>query len=88
MPEGAGGARATPGSQQREGGPSGGGVWGGILILIGAIALVGQLDLPEPPGRLVCLGIVATSRKGLHGGLVLGLAAILGALTRGNRRPS
>ena len=45
------GATATSGWQRRERGAWGGVVWGAILVLIGAIALVAQFDLPDPPGR-------------------------------------
>lgn len=70
------GATATSGWQRRERGAWGGVVWGAILVLIGAIALVAQFDLPDPPWRaiaagalvIVGLGIVVTSRRGLNGG--------------------
>ena len=94
MPEDAGGT-ATSGWRRRERGPSAGVVWGAILIQIGAIALVGQLDLPEPPWRsvaagaliLVGLGIVATSRKGLHGGLLVVAIVLTVGLATNMRLP-
>lgn len=95
MPEGAGGATATSGSRRRESGASGGVVWGAILVLIGLIALVAQFDLPDPPWRaiaagalvLVGLGIVATSRRGIHGGLLLVAIVLTVGLATDTRVP-
>ncbi|MDA0301742.1 MAG: LiaF-related protein, partial [Chloroflexi bacterium] len=81
---------ATSGWQRlesRDRGPWGGVVFGLILILVGAIALLAQLDIPTPPWRvilaaalvLVGLAMVVAARRGLNGGL-LGLAILLTAV--------
>jgi len=65
----------------------GGVVWGVILIAVGVIVLLSQLDIPMPPWRgllagaliLVGLGIAVGARRGLNGGLLV-LAIILTAL--------
>ena len=66
-------------------------IWGVILVLVGVVALLRQFDLPEPPWRavaagalvLVGLGIVAKSRKGLNGGLlVIAIVLTVGLATR------
>ena len=75
--------RSRPKSHSRWGGLA----WGAILVLVGVIALISQLDVPMPPLRailagalvLVGFGIIVSARKGLNGGLTV-LAILLTVL--------
>jgi phage shock protein PspC (stress-responsive transcriptional regulator) len=82
--EGATGAPQSPRREHRDRGPWGGVILGTILIIVGGIALLSQLDLPVPPWRgilagaliLAGVGILVGARRGLNGGLVV-LAVLL-----------
>lgn len=85
------GNAATSGRERREPrdrGPWGGVVLGLILIGVGAVALLAQLDIPTPPWRvilsaalvLVGLAMVAAARRGLNGGLLVLALLLTGVL--------
>jgi len=70
---------------------SGGIFWGVLLVLIGVVALLRQLDVALPPVRamlagalvLVGLAMIAAARRRMHGGLlVLGLLLVAALAAR------
>jgi lia operon protein LiaF len=87
MPEGEAAPESAPAAGGGGSGLGHGLFWGAVLILLGGLLLLRQLDIDQPPweaflaGALIAVGLLLLieSRRGLHGGLTV-LAVILTVL--------